>query len=73
MSERLDWPALQQAIAAAATGDAQAQAQVVETCYGAVKALVHRDLEQDFRKRHRWILPLFSTQDVVHEVLAAVV
>ncbi|HEX5053416.1 MAG TPA: sigma-70 family RNA polymerase sigma factor, partial [Planctomycetota bacterium] len=46
---------------------------VVETCYGAVKALVHRDLEQDFRKRHRWILPLFSTQDVVHEVLAAVV
>jgi RNA polymerase sigma factor (sigma-70 family) len=34
---------------------------------------VHRDLEQDFRQRHRWILPLFSTHDVVQEVLLAVV
>ena len=67
------WSELQVLIAAAAAGDAAAKEQLVAHCYPDVKARVHRELEQDFRKRHRWILPLFSTQDVVHEVLAAVV
>lgn len=69
----VDWQQLSAAVVLAASGDERAQEQVVATCYAPVKRLVHRDLEQDFRKRHRWIMPLFSTHDVVHEVLAAVV
>lgn len=68
-----DWPALQALIVGAAGGSGAAREQLVAACYEDVKVRVHRELEQDFRKRHRWILPLFSTQDVVHEVLAAVV
>ncbi|MBK8101445.1 MAG: sigma-70 family RNA polymerase sigma factor [Planctomycetes bacterium] len=68
-----DWPELQAAIVAAAKGDVVAQDRIVALCQQQVRALVHRELELDFRKRHRWILPLFSTQDVVHEVLLAVV
>lgn len=68
-----DWNELQRMIARAATGDATAQDHLVTACYAPVRQLVHRDLEQDFRRRHRWIMPLFSTHDVVHEVLAAVV
>jgi RNA polymerase sigma factor (sigma-70 family) len=67
------WDELAAAIAAAAEGDAAARERVVGACYLEVKARVHRELEGDFRKRHRWILPLFSTHDVVHEVLAGVV
>lgn len=69
----LDWAELQPLIVAAAAGDRAAQERIVAICLPAVRALVHRELQQDFRQRHRWILPLFSTQDVVHEVLAAVV
>jgi RNA polymerase sigma factor (sigma-70 family) len=68
-----DWSTLQPAIAAAAAGDRAAQERLVAACYESLQRLVHRDLERDFRQRHRWILPLFSTHDVVHEVLAAVV
>jgi RNA polymerase sigma-70 factor, ECF subfamily len=70
---KIDWDVLQPAILAAAAGDRAAQERVVAICLPEVRALVHRELQQDFRQRHRWILPLFSTQDVVHEVLAAVV
>lgn len=69
----LDWTELQPAIVAAAGGDGAACTRVVEACYGTVQQFVHRDLDRDFRQHHRWILPLFSTHDVVHEVLAAVV
>lgn len=69
----MDWPVLQAAIVAAAGGDAAAQERVVALCYDDVQRIVHRDLQGDFRQRHRWILPLFSTHDVVHEVLLAVV
>ena len=69
----VDWQRLSADILAAAGGDEAGQERVVAACYAPVKRLVHRDLEQDFRKRHRWIMPLFSTHDVVHEVLAAVV
>ncbi len=70
---KIDWPDLQPRIVAAAAGDRDAQEQIVVRCLPAVRALVHHELQQDFRQRHRWILPLFSTQDVVHEVLTAVV
>lgn len=68
-----DWPGLHAAIAAAAAGDRAAQDEVVARCYPHVQRLVHRDLDRDFRRNHGWILPLFSTHDVVHEVLVAVV
>lgn len=67
-----DWPALQAAICRAADGDEAAREAVARACEPHVKRLVHRDLERDFRRRHRWILPLFSTQDVVSDVLAGV-
>lgn len=68
-----DWQQLRGWIAAAAAGERDAQERLVETCLPAVRARVHAELQRDFRERHRWILPLFSTQDVVHEVLADVV
>jgi RNA polymerase sigma factor (sigma-70 family) len=68
-----EWQQLQPAIAAAAHGDKAAQDRVVELCYEHVRKVVHRDLDRDFRKNHGWIMPLFSTHDVVHEVLGNVV
>jgi len=67
------WPELHATIVAAAAGDAAAKDRLVAHCYEPVQRLVHRDLERDFRQKHRWMMPLFSTHDVVHEVLAAVV
>ncbi len=54
-------------------GDAAARDELVEAFYPKVRARVHRQLEGDFRQRHRWILPLFSTRDVVQDVFASVV
>lgn len=68
-----EWSEIQPLIAAAVGGDGEARERLVQACYPTVRARVHKELEGDFRKRHRWIMPLFSTQDVVHEVLAAVV
>lgn len=67
------WPDLQRLIQAAAAGDRGAQEALVGRCLPGVRARVHRALEADFRRHHRWILPLFSTMDVVQDVLAAVV
>lgn len=69
----VDWPTLQRLVVAAAAGDRSAQDQLVVHCLPEVRARVHRALEADFRKHHRWILPLFSTMDVVQDVLTAVV
>ena len=69
----LPWEELQPLIQAAATGNAEARERLVTDCYPDVRSRVHKALEGDFRKRHRWIMPLFSTQDVVHEVLTGVV
>ncbi len=68
-----DWAQLRQSIERAAAGDVAAQDEVVRACLPDVRARVHRELQGDFRRHHRWILPLFSTMDVVQDVLAAVV
>lgn len=68
-----EWEQLRPAIEAAATGDKAAQERVIDLCYEHVRKVVHRDLDGDFRKNHGWIMPLFSTHDVVHEVLTNVV
>ncbi len=54
-------------------GDANARDAVVRRFEPRVRDLVHRELHDDFRKRHRWMLALFSTRDVVQDVLVAVV
>ncbi len=63
---------LQAIIDRAAAGDEAAHRLIVERFYERVRGIVHRQLEHDFRKRHKWILPLFSTRDIVQEVFAQV-
>ena len=50
-------------------GERAAQDELVQRVHKKVRAIVHRELEQRFRASHRWILPLFSTSDIVQEVL----
>lgn len=66
----LDW---QQELTAAIAGDRAALDAVVTRYYAPVQAQVHRELQQDFRRHHAWILPLFSTGDIVQEVFLSVV
>ena len=55
------------------SGDAEARSALFERFYPRVRSIVHQELQQDFRRHHRWILPLFSTGDIVQEVFAGVV
>ncbi|MEZ5966783.1 MAG: sigma-70 family RNA polymerase sigma factor [Planctomycetota bacterium] len=64
--------ALRETIALAASGDARARQTLVEGFYPTVERLVHKQLAQSFRQHHAWIGPLFSTGDVVHDVLVQV-
>ncbi len=56
-------------IPAARAGEREAQDALVLRVHDRVRAIVHRELEGRFRAQHRWILPLFSTSDVVQDVL----
>lgn len=58
---------------AAADGDEDARARLLHDIYPDVRALVHRNLDRDFRRRHPWMLQMFSTGDIVQEVFLAVV
>jgi len=58
---------------AAADDDAEARAQLLHEIYPDVRDLVHRNLDRDFRRRHPWMLQMFSTGDIVQEVFLAVV
>lgn len=58
---------------AARAGDPQAREALLLQVYPRVRALVHSRLQQDFRQHKRWMLPLFSTSDIVQEVFFAVV
>lgn len=57
----------------AAGGEAAARELLLRQWYPRVRDLVHRHLERDFRLRHRWLLPLFSTGDFVQEAFLGVV
>ena len=69
MSET-DW---RSTVEAAARGDEAARDELVRNYADRVRSRVHAELEQDFRRNHRWILPLFSTRDVVQDVFVAVI
>ncbi len=57
-------------VANACAADTTARAALIERLYPKVAHLVHDELARDFRRGHEWILPLFSTGDIVHDVLA---
>ena len=65
-----DWRAL---VARCRAGDRTAQGEIVSLFQDRVRARVHKELQDDFRKHHGWMLALFSTRDVVQDVLCAVV
>ena len=54
------------------TGDQEVIAALVERYYPRVQRMVHRQLDTDFRRKHRWILGAFSTGDITHEVFLQV-
>lgn len=63
---------LRETVTLAASGDARARQTLIEGFYPTVKRLVHEQLSRSFRHNHAWIYPLFSTGDVVHDVLVDV-
>ena len=63
---------LKSQLARAAQGDVAAREAIVTAFQPRVRELVHRELQHDFRKHHRWILAAFSTGDVVQEVFLSV-
>lgn len=65
--------ALRELLDAAAQDDAQARDRLLRELYPGVRDLVHRSLDRDFRRRHPWMLAMFSTGDIVQEVFLAVV
>ena len=50
------WRAL---VARCIAGDADARDELVCAFYPRVQAVVHCQLQADFRRRHQWMLPLF--------------
>ncbi len=47
--------------------------ELLVSIYPRVRQLVHDDLSAHFRRRNPWIMPLFSTGDVVQEVFLRVI
>jgi RNA polymerase sigma factor (sigma-70 family) len=66
-------PPLRDLVSRAIAGDDPAREEILRTFLPRVRDTVHRQLELDFRRKHPWILPMFSTGDIVQEVLAGVV
>ncbi len=56
-----------------AADDPAARDLLLREIYPDVRDLVHRTLDRDFRRRHPWMLQMFSTGDIVQEVFLAVV
>jgi len=57
----------------AAGGDQAARDALLRELYPRVRTIVHRELAGDFRRNHKWILPLFSTGDIVQDVFLGVI
>jgi RNA polymerase sigma factor (sigma-70 family) len=57
---------------AAQAGDRAAVAGLVTELLPQVRAMVHRRLEQSYRRHNDWVVSLFSTGDVVQDLLIGV-
>ncbi len=57
----------------AAKGDAEACDALLVELYPDVQQRVHEALARDFRPKNQWILPLFSTSDIVQDVFLGIV
>jgi RNA polymerase sigma factor (sigma-70 family) len=66
-------PSLHELLRAAADDDDAARDMLLREVYPGVRDLVHRTLDRDFRRRHPWMLQMFSTGDIVQDVFLAVV
>ena len=55
-------------LAEAARGDEAARARLLEELYPEVQRQVHALLERDYRTKNHWIVPLFSTGDIVQDL-----
>ena len=70
--EPLPEDALADLLQSSQAGDRSATDALSAHLYPQVQATVHRELAIDYRRKHAWILPLFSTGDVVQEVFISV-
>jgi len=66
-------PSIHELIRLAASGDAEARNSLLATLYPDVERRVHELLSREFRPNNRWILPFFSTSDIVQDVFIGVV
>jgi RNA polymerase sigma factor (sigma-70 family) len=64
---------LQDLLTRAAQGDPQAKDALLQRLYPDVAARVHDALARDFRPKRGWLLPLFSTSDIVQDVFLGVI
>ncbi len=67
-----DRGAFAQLLSAAKSGDREAQDALVGRVYPEVRRLVHKELSQSLRRSRPELSALFSTGDVVHDVLLGV-
>lgn len=63
---------LQSLLAAVRNGDREATDTIVRQYYEQVERVVHRRLQQRFRKSGSWVGAMFSTGDIVHTVFLKV-
>lgn len=64
---------LKDLLVAYAAGDDHARDLLLADLYPDVERRVHRALDRDFRPQNQWLIPLFSTGDIVQEVFLGVV
>ena len=68
----MNQPDFIQLVQAARLGDGTARDQLVRRYLSPVRKRVHAALNVELRSKRRWLVPLFSTGDIVQEVLIAV-
>lgn len=68
----MNQPEFIQLVRAAQSGDVTARDELIQRYLGAVRKCVHAALNVELRSKRRWLVPLFSTGDIVQEVLIAV-
>lgn len=70
--ERIEHVELQELINRSKQGDERARALLIEQFYPPLRDMVHRELSLELRRAKPWLAALFSTGDVVHDVIIGV-